>query len=105
MAVRMALGAGRRQLGWQLLAESLVLALVAGAVGLGLAHWGSKALVAMVPQSVDVPVEGGVRLDGIVLGFLLFLCVATALVFALVASLPSGWKPVSERWWWPGERP
>ncbi|HEY8258257.1 MAG TPA: ABC transporter permease [Gemmatimonadales bacterium] len=87
MAVRMALGAGRRQLGWQLLAESLVLALVAGAVGLGLAHWGSKALVALVPQSVDVPVEGGVRLDGIVLGFTLFLCVATALVFAFVAAL------------------
>ncbi len=43
MAVRMALGAGRRELAWQLFAESLVLAGVAGAVGLAVAHWGARA--------------------------------------------------------------
>jgi predicted permease len=87
MAVRMALGAGRRELAWQLFAESLVLALVAGAAGLAVAHWGAKALVAMVPRSVDLPVQGGVRLDGIVLGFTLLLSMATACAFALVAAL------------------
>jgi predicted permease len=87
MAVRMALGAGRVRLAGQLLVECLVLALAAAGVGAAIAHWGAQALVAMVPRSVDLPVQDGVRLNGVVLAFTLFLAVATALAFAMIAAL------------------
>ena len=69
MAVRAALGAGRGRLAAQLLTESLVLALVAGAAGVAFAYWGAPALVALVPQSVAVP---GLRDVGINRGVLAF---------------------------------
>ena len=78
MAVRVALGAGRGQLAAQLLAESLVLAVVAGAAGVALAYWGAPALVALVPRSVAVP---GLRDVGINRG---------VLAFALGADRPDG---------------
>ncbi len=71
MAVRMALGAGRGRLATLLLTESLALALVASGVGILFAHWGVRALVALVPQSVDVPGLDDVHLNGVVLGFAL----------------------------------
>ncbi len=87
LAVRMALGAGRVRLAGQLLVECLVLALAAAGVGAAIAHWGAQALVAMVPRSVDLPVQDGVQLNGVVLAFTLFLAVATALAFAVIAAL------------------
>ena len=85
MAVRMALGAGTRRLVTQLLAESLVLALVAAAVGIAIARWGAGALVALVPSTVELPAE--VRLNLPVLGFAVLLSLATALGFGAVAAL------------------
>ena len=85
MAVRMALGAGRGRLTAQLLTESLVLALVAGALGVALTYWGARGLVALVPASMELPAE--VRLNGLVLAFTLILSVATALGFGAVAGL------------------
>ena len=61
MAVRVALGAGRGQLAAQLLAESAVLAVVAGAAGVAFAYWGAPALVALVPRSVARPGSAGRR--------------------------------------------
>ena len=46
MAVRLALGADRGQLAIQLMAESVVLALAAGAVGVMMAYWAAQGLVA-----------------------------------------------------------
>ena len=85
MAVRMALGAGARRLAAQLLAESLVLAAVAAAVGIAIARWGAGALVALVPSTVELPAE--VRLNLPVLGFAALLSLATALGFGAVAAL------------------
>ena len=56
MSVRLALGAGGGRLVAQLLTESLVLALVASAVGVLAAYWGSHALVALLP---GLPERGG----------------------------------------------
>jgi putative ABC transport system permease protein len=87
MSVRLALGAGGARLAAQLLTESLVLALVAGAAGVLMAYWGAQALVALLPQSSSVPGLDAVRINGNVLGFTLGIVVLTALVFSLVAAL------------------
>jgi putative ABC transport system permease protein len=87
MAVRLALGADRGQLAAQLLAESLVLAIAAGAIGVMMAQWGSQALVAMVPKSVTVPGLADVRLNGTVVAFTLAISVATALLFGLISAI------------------
>jgi len=87
MAVRMALGAGRGRLATLLLAESLVLAGFASGLGILFAQWGVRALVALVPASVDVPGLADVRINVPVLAFALAIAVATALAFGLVASM------------------
>jgi predicted permease len=85
MAVRLALGADRGQLAAQLLTESLALAVTAGAVGVVMAQWGARGLVALVPRSVTVPGLADVRLNVTVLAFTLGISVATALVFGLIS--------------------
>ena len=87
MSVRLALGAGGGRLAAQLLTESLVLALVAGAAGVLMAYWGAHALVGLLPQSGSVPGLDDVRINGHVLGFTLGIIVLTTLVFGLVSAL------------------
>jgi predicted permease len=85
VAVRAALGASRPRIVRQLITESLLLALVAGAAGLLFANWGSKALVALAPA--DLPRLGDTRIDSWVLVFTLGVSLATSLVFGLVPAL------------------
>ncbi|MGH7471659.1 MAG: ADOP family duplicated permease, partial [Longimicrobiales bacterium] len=87
MAVRLALGAGRGRLATMLLSESLALALVASLVGVLFAQWGVRALVALVPESVDVPGLADVRMNGAVLAFALGITGAAALGFGFLAAL------------------
>jgi len=82
VAVRAALGASRKRIVRQLGTESLLLALVAGMLGLALAYWGSKTLVAMVPA--DVPRLAEVGMDRWVLGFTLGVSVITSLLFGSI---------------------
>jgi predicted permease len=93
-ALRAALGAGRGRLIRQLLAESLVLALAGGAMGLLLAKWSLGAIARMnslfVPTGVNalsLPGVRNIRLDGTVLGFTIALSVATGILFGLFPSL------------------
>jgi putative ABC transport system permease protein len=82
VAVRAALGASRKRIVRQLVTESLLLALVAGMLGLALAYWGSKTLVALAPA--DVPRLAEVGIDRSVLGFTLGISVITSLLFGSI---------------------
>lgn len=73
--VRAALGAGRVRLVAQLLAESLIVALAAGAVALGLASWGLQLVTALVPGGLPrleaIRVDAGVLLFAVALAFVI----------------------------------
>jgi len=84
-ALRVALGADRRQVVRQLMIESLFLGLAGGLVGVLLALWGTDLLVAGLP--VSIPRPEAVRVDLTVLVFALGLSVLTALAFGLVPAL------------------
>jgi len=85
MAVRLALGAARGRLALQLLIESLVLAASAAVCGLLIAVWGSRALVALVPTSVQAPGLADVRINGLVIAFALIVTLVTTMLFGMVA--------------------
>ena len=82
VAIRTALGATRGDLVRQLLAESFLLALIGGAVGLALAYVGVRALGASSLTRLVAP--GGITIDGTVLAFTLGLSLVTGLLFGLV---------------------
>src|SRR5438094_7067124 len=82
LAVRRALGAGRGRLVRQLLTESTLLALAAGAVGVVLSASGLNALLAVWPRALPRATEIG--LDGPVLAFGLGLAVLTGVVFGIL---------------------
>lgn len=83
LAIRTALGAGRRQLVGQLLVEALVLAACGGAVGIGLAYVALDALRLAVADTIPIPRLQEVDIDGSVLAFTTIVCGLTALLFGL----------------------
>ena len=81
IAVRQALGAGRGRLIRQLLTESMVVALVGGALGLFLAAFGVDVLTRVLPSSLPRLAEVGV--DPRVLVFALAASLLTGILFGL----------------------
>jgi predicted permease len=89
IAIRSAIGAGRRRIVRQLLIESVLLALAGGGLGLGLGSLGVHALLALTPSSLTgvQEITGTPALDLRVAGFTVLLSVITGIVFGLVPTL------------------
>ncbi len=86
IAMRLALGAGRRRLIRQLLAESALLAPLGGLLGLCLAWWLIDLLPALMPPSPEA-LGPDIRLDGRVLAFTVVVTLVTSSIFGLVPAL------------------
>ncbi|HSE67118.1 MAG TPA: ADOP family duplicated permease, partial [Gemmatimonadales bacterium] len=87
IALRLALGAGRLQLVRQLLIESIVLGVLGGALGTGLAVWATSALGSGFHMPSDIPFQVDFSPDTRVLWFTLVISLITSLVFGLVPAL------------------
>lgn len=85
IAIRAALGAGRRRIAGQLLTESVVLSLAGGALGMLIAAVAVSVLGLALPSWTDLAVD--VRLDGPVLAFAAVLAAGTGLVFGLAPAV------------------
>jgi predicted permease len=87
LAVRSALGAGRGRILRQLVTESLVLALIGGALGVALAYAGVRTLGAI--GASDLPRAGEIRIDGVVLLYALGVSTLAGLIFGLLPAIRS----------------
>jgi putative ABC transport system permease protein len=96
MAIRLALGANRLRLMRQLIVESVLLAVIAGACGLLLASWGIKALLALIPEYSVYKFSGEIGIEGTVMGFTLLVSLITGILFGLVPAWQSSRPDVNE---------
>jgi putative ABC transport system permease protein len=94
IAIRAALGASRSRIVRQLLVEASVQAFVAGAIGVMIAIWGTRTLVALTPP--DVPRLDEVTVNGTVLLFTLVLCILVSFLFGLPPALQAARTDITE---------
>ena len=88
IAIRAAIGAGRKRLVRQLLTENLLLAALGGMAGILLAQWGSGALIAAGPR--DIPRLAETTLDWRVLLFAAAITILTGLFTGIAPVLTAG---------------
>ncbi len=85
MAIRAAMGAARGRIVTQLLTESLLLAVLGGALGLLIAEWGCQLLIRMAPANL---LRGtAIGLDPVVLLFTLTVSIVVGVLFGLAPAL------------------
>jgi predicted permease len=85
MAVRLSLGANRRQLVLQLLTESTVLAMFGGLSGILIGHWVLQFIASLIPEEAATILQ--FRIDRDVILFLAVLTFGTSLLFGLFPAL------------------
>jgi putative ABC transport system permease protein len=85
LAVCTAFGASRPRILQQFLTESLLLALMGGAIGLLLAKWALRLFVSFSPPNIPRLDEVGLHLPGVALT--LAVCLAAALIFGLLPGI------------------
>ncbi|HEX8140049.1 MAG TPA: ABC transporter permease, partial [Pyrinomonadaceae bacterium] len=86
IGIRLALGASRGRIVRQLLTESLLLALIGGALGWALSYWGADVIGASFPP-VPYPVSLDFSPDGYVLKRMLLVSLLTGVIFGLAPAL------------------
>jgi putative ABC transport system permease protein len=90
IAIRLATGATRQRILSQLLTEGLVLALIAGTIGVVLAAWSTQAILAASRGTAPSLIRhAGAEINGTVLAFTLLATVATGLLVALAPAMQS----------------
>jgi predicted permease len=82
LAIRAALGAGKAQIVRSLLVESLLLGLMGGALGVGLASWSLRLLAVIGPA--NLPRLNEISIDGRALGFTLAVSLLSGLLFGSI---------------------
>jgi predicted permease len=85
MAIRLSIGASRRQLVSQLLVESLLLALISGAAALVVAHWTIRFIGSLMPAD-----DAGLlrpEIDGAMLAFTAVVALCTGIIVGLAPAL------------------
>jgi len=82
LAIHAALGAGTRRIAWELLSESLTLALLGGALGLGFAYAGLRILRANATSGL--PRVSEIAIDPLVLAFTLAISLVAGLLFGVI---------------------
>jgi putative ABC transport system permease protein len=86
IGIRLAIGASRGRVVRQLLTESVLLALLGGALGCAFAYWGTGLVQATVPP-VPYPISLEFGLDGYALKWMLVVSLLTGVVFGLAPAL------------------
>ena len=86
LAIRASMGASRLRVIRQLLTESILLSCCGGALGLAIAHWGVRLILAMSPKigGRSIPFFAEIGLDGRVLGYTLLITLLTGVLVGLV---------------------
>ena len=86
IGIRLAIGARRNHIVRQLLTESVILSLLAGVLGWGLAYWGAHLINSSIPP-LPYPINLDVNPDLSVLKWMFGVSVLTGLVFGLAPAL------------------
>jgi len=82
LAIRAALGAGTREVAHEILTESVLLGVLGGTVGLGLAYWALQLLVKIAPSRL--PRLDSISIDPLAMLFTLGISLVAGILFGLI---------------------